>query len=57
MKLPIEVEQVLDLPTEEDAIKVQRQCMVADPQEHGPSVPACSGPLTLSGRNRGVSQT
>lgn len=35
MKLPIEVEQVLDLPTEEDAIKVQRQCMVADPQEHG----------------------
>lgn len=34
MKLPIEVEKVPHLPTEEDTIKVQKQCMVADPQEH-----------------------
>ena len=34
MKLPMEVEKVPDLPTDEEAIKVQKQCTVADPQEH-----------------------
>ena len=34
MKLPMEVEKVPDLPTDKEAIKVQKQCTVADSQEH-----------------------
>lgn len=57
MKLPMEVEKVPDSPTDEEAIKVRKECPVADPQEHDPAVSISSGQVTLSGCNLGGLQT